>query len=440
MAFSQRCLKPEYRLQRVLLFCLILMNGSLASAQSDVRLEQCRKQAREEFSGSRQTSLVGQSAAEQQRLLKKIVRPEVSAYGLAAYLSDVPDPASALAYAFDFDPVPHERLNAGVFLSQRIYNGGEYKLKEEEIRLNARLEEQKIEENLMYIENLVDEVFLGIILAEKEIQIYQKQREVVVARLKDSKALVQEGKLLKKDELQVEMALVELESQIGALEAGELKLRNMLAELTGKEIKSDDRLILPVTDEIEERPDDPAFGQIDIQAQKNQLATRLSKSSALPKIQLFGTAGYGKPGFDSFENQPDWYGSVGLFATVPISAWRDHALQEKILLIESDRLAEYRNTLEKKRNVLEAKYSGEVTRYETLEKQQTLAVEKKEQIRQQMDVLLKEGEASFTDYLAALNDEAIAKVKLEAIAVGKIKEIMKRNRIVVNLSNFSGNE
>ena len=419
-----------------LVIVLIAFGASWSIAQTDIYLDECRKMARADYSDAKQIRLVNELATEQQRLLKKMIRPEASAYGFAAYLTDVPDPASALAYAFDFNPVPHERLNAGIYFSQRIYKGGEYKLKKEEIQLNTELEQQKIEENLMLIDNVVDEIFLGIILAQNGLKILEIQQEIMDIKLKDTKALVQEGSLLQKDLLQVEMSVIDLETRIKEMKSEDLKYRNMLSQLTGKEIIPQDRMVVPNTEEINEKIIDPAFSQLDIQTQKTELARKLSRSAALPKIQLLGIAGFGKPGVNYFVNQPDWYSGVGILFNVPITAWFNHARQDKILLIESDRLSEYRHALQKKRLLLETKYSGEVHRCETLEKQQILIIEKKEQYRKQMELLLNEGEVSLSDYLTALNEETGAKLKKEAIVIEKMKETMKRNRIVVNHSNY----
>ena len=429
-------LHKRLRLKSGLVIFLIIFGVNWSIAQTDIYLDECRKMARADYSDEKQMRLVDELATEQQSLLKKMIRPEVSAYGFAAYLTDVPDPASALAYAFDFNPVPHERLNAGIYFSQRIYKGGEYQLKKEEIQLNTELEQQKTEEKMMFIDNIVDEIFLGIILVQNGINVLGIQQEILDIQLKNTKAFVQEGKLLQKDLLQVEMSVIDAETRIEEMKSEDIKYRNMLSELTGQEIKPEDRLVVPNTAEINEKIADPAFSQIDIQTQKTELARKLSRSAALPKAQLLGIAGYGKPGVNYFVNQADWYSGVGLLFNVPITAWYDHARRDKILLIESDRLSEYRHALQKKRLLLETKYSGEVFRCETLEKQQTLIIEKKEQYRKQMEILLNEGEVSLSDYLTALNEETGAKLKKEAIVIEKMKETMKRNRIVVNHSNY----
>lgn len=424
------------KLQLAVIALLLSVTFFKANAQSDFTLEGCRAMARSMFSAETQRDQISRSAVSQQQLLKKMITPDVSAFAYGAYLSEVPDPAAVLEYAFDVSPAPHERLKAGLLLSQRIYDGGEYRLKKEEISLNRDFEEQKREESLLQIDNLVDEIFFGIVLVEKGLETLETQREIVSLTLNDARLLAGEGKLLKKEVLHAEMALIDLESHIGELDAEGQKYRRMLSELTGEEIGADDRLVVPVCDEKGEEFVDPAFLQLDLQEKKNELTRNLSRTAALPKVRFFGTVGYGKPGLNLFKNRFDWFGSVGLLLQVPITAWRDHAREEKILQIESDRLYTYRNNLQKKRDIIRAAHSGEVYRYETLEKQQAIALEKKGEIRQQMEILLREGEVSLSDYLAALSEETTAKLRLQAYTLRKTQERIKRDRTLVNYSNY----
>lgn len=435
MSFSGKIRNTKH-LQLGVIALLLPFAIFTANAQEYFTLEGCRAMARSMFSAEIQIEHISQSAAYRQQLLKKMITPDVSVFAYGAYFSDVPDPAVALEYAFDVSPAPHERLKAGLFLSQRIYDGGEYRLKKEEIRLDRDLEKQKTEESLLQIDNLVDEIFFGIVLVDKGLQVLETQREIVSLALGDTRLLASEGKLLKKELLHAEMVLIDLESHIGELDAEGQKYRRMLSEITGEEIGTGDLFVDPVCDEKGEDFVDPAFLQLDLQVKKNELTRNLSRTAALPRVQFFGTVGYGKPGLNFFENRFDWFGSVGLLLQVPITAWRDHAREEKILNVESYRLHTYRNNLQKKRDIIKASYLGEIYRYETLEKQQAIALEKKGQIRQQMDILLREGEVSLSDYLVALSEETTAKLKLQAYTIRKIKETIKRNRIVVNHSNY----
>ena len=426
--------KIQYR-QSIVWMLLLLINFFSLQAQKDFSLEQCRAMARNTFSAELQGGQIEQVAVLQQQLLKKMITPDLLGYAYGAYLSEVPDPAAALDYAFDMTAAPHERFNAGLFLSQRLYDGGEYRLKKEGIRLERDIEMQKMEEALLQIDQLVDDVFFAVLLVDKGLEVLATQREVVERVVNNTRLLVDEGKLMTKELLHAELALIDVESHRGELEAEGGKYRRMLSVLIGEDVGSDDRLVEPVCADQRAEFVDPGLLQLDLQLKKIDLNRSLSRTAALPHVQLFGTVGYGKPGLNLFKNQFDWYGAIGVMLQVPISGWKDHAREKKLLQVEWDRLHTYRHNLQRRREVMEADRSGEVYRYEMLERQQAVALAKLGQIRAQMEVLFFEGEVSLTDYLTALGEESAARMKLQGYALRKKQEMMRRNRIVVNHLN-----
>lgn len=94
------------------------------------------------------------------------------------------------------------------------------------------------------------------------------------------------------------MALIDVETRIEELRAEEHRYRRILSELLGQEIGADDRLVDPVCDDQGEEFTDPAFLQLDLQEAKIELTRDLSRTAALPKVRLFGSVGYGKPGLN----------------------------------------------------------------------------------------------------------------------------------------------
>ena len=405
------------------------------SGQTPISLSECRQAARENISGAKQFLLSETAEKARQEFLRKMVRPNVWGYGIASYQSDVPNPASALEYAVDFDPISREQFKTGLFYTQKIYDAGEYKYKKEDLHADTRLQQLRIEETLSQLENTVDDIYLNILTAQKGTEILDRQQEILDRRRKDSEALFKEGKIFKKDLMTLEAAILELEAQKESLRADALKGRNMLSELTGKTIREEDSLLMPVTENYRQEFSDPALSMLDIHSEKITLARSLSKSEALPKVSLFGTAGYGKTGLDFFANGSDWYAVAGVFLTVPLTAWRDHKHENSVFSVESEQVALQRSNLIKKRQFLESEQEGEILKYAGIEKQDLLIIEKWTQIRQQSEMLMKEGEASLSDYLAALHSETNAKLTKEIHTLEKIKALLRRNQILVNAQN-----
>ena len=111
------------------------------------------------------------------------------------------------------------------------------------------------------------------------------------------------------------------------------------------------------------------------------------------------------------------------------------AISEKnVINFENELLLEQRENLQKKRNMAVVENTREVARLESLETQQRVALNKLKQIREQMELLLEEGEISMSEYLNALNDESRAELKLEFYSISKQREIVRGDHIVLSES------
>lgn len=398
-------------------------------------LEECRTLARTHFAAYRQEDLLNKAAKAGELLLRKIITPNISAYAYAVYLSEVPDIGGILADAFDVTSAPNDRIKAGLFVTQSLYDGGEYKLKKKEIIVERDLQMQSLEEEMLRLDNMVDEIFFLAILAGRGAEQLRLQQETVELKIKDAESLASEGLLLKKDLLQADMTMIELETAIREIEVEEEKLCAMLSELIGESITDSKQLMIPYSYKKDEGFVDPAITQLTLLQEKNIIAGNLSQSATLPKLTLFGSAGYGKPGFNMFKNRFDWYGGVGMMLQIPITGWRDYTREKMIINFENDLLQEQKENLQKRRNMVVVENTKEVARLESLETQQRVALNKLKQIREQMELLLEEGEISMSEYLNTLNDESRAELKLEAYSIAKQREIVRGDHIIISESN-----
>lgn len=398
-------------------------------------LEECRTKARTHFASNRQEDLLNKSARAGELLLRKLITPNISAYAYAVYLSEVPDLGGILANAFDVTSAPNDRIKAGLLVTQSLYDGGEYKHKRKEIIVERDLQIQSLEEEMLRLDSMVDEIFFLAILAGRGAEQLRLQQEAVELKIKDAESLATEGLLLKKDLLQADLAMIELETAIREKEVEEEKFCAMLSELIGESITDSKQLVIPNSYKKDEGFVDATIIQLTLLQEKNIIAGSLSQSATLPKLTLFGSAGYGKPGFNMFKNRFDWYGGVGIMLQIPITGWRDYTREKMLINFENELLQEQRENLQKRRDMVVVENTREVARLESLETQQRVALNKLKQIREQMELLLEEGEISMSEYLNALNDESRAELKLEVYSIAKQREIVRGDHIVLSESN-----
>ncbi len=414
-----------------------LWGFSALHAQQSLRLDDCRRLAREHVSGPRQKELFQKAEASRDALLKKMIRPELWGYGLVSYQNEVPNPASALEYAIDFRPVSKDQYKAGLFYSQRIYDGGEYKARKELSAHETRLAVSQTDASLYRLDGVIDELFVNVLLAEKGVEVLALQAELLQKQLSDCKALFAEGKAYAKEVLEVEAAMLEVDAQRAAFVAENSKCRNVLSELCGVPIDTSTLLMQPLFEGLPGRMVDPAFETLEAMSGQNAIALKQAKSVVMPKAYLFGTAGYGKTGFDLFDNRPDWYAGGGLFVKMPLTAWLDFRHEKELISLKAESLRNRRSDMEKQQRGLEVELEGEAMKYAEMVSHYSQIIEKRVEIRRQQEAMFALGRGTVTDCLATIKAEAEARLQREIHALEQIRVLLQRDHILVQLPTLS---
>lgn len=418
--------------KRQLLSFLLQTISFVCIGQSPIRLSECRRLAQENYTWNEQLHLIESAASAQEQVLKKIIRPNLRGVARAAYFSDMPDPSEALAYSFDFIPIAHDSYNGALFFTQYLYDGGEYRSKKEKLLIDKRLEMLKTDESADRIEQLVDEVFMNVLFIRKGLEILQMEGELLHVRLQDVRSLFDAGKIFKKDVMEVETALLTLDARVIEIQAEEKKCIEILTQLTGKKIDIADEFLMPLVESAEQEREAFAFSRIDLLLDKAEVSRRLSKSMAMPRVQLFGAGGYGRPGLNYYNRSPDWFGFVGIMLHIPLSDWREYKHNCTYIAAETARLSAWRSDLQKQKSLWEIEHDNEIRKYADLEKKGEQIAASYAEMREQTKILLDQGEASMSDYLTIIRAEANAYLSKENYAIERIKAQLKKQRITMN--------
>lgn len=424
--------KVKTRMDKRLMLCFLLqVIPIVCCSQSPVRLSECRRLAQENHTWHTQYHLIEVGASAQEQALKRIIRPNLRGVASATYFSDVPDPSEALAYSYDFLPLAHDFYNGALLFSQYLYDGGEYRSKKEELHVNSRLEKLKTEESAERIGQLVDELFMNVLLIRKGLEVLQVEDEQLRVRLQDAHSLFDAGKIFRKEVMEVETALLMLEARVGELQAEEKKCLAMLAPLTGRDYSPMDVFLLPLEESAGQGGKALVFSQIDLLMEKAEASRRLAKSMAMPRVQVYAAGGYGRPGLNYYNRSPDWFGFVGIMLQVPLTGWREYKYSRLYLIAETDRLRAWQTDLQKQQSLQEIEHDNEIRKYADLEEKATQIVNSYSEMRVEAKKLLDQGETSMSDYLAILRAETNARLSKESYAIERVKAQLKRQRITI---------
>lgn len=411
----------------ILASILLLCAAGLLQAQGSLTLERCRAAAREVSRAEEAVDLSDSDLAERKKLIRTPYLPQAHGYGSVFYQSDAPDPASFTDLPFTLYPMPKLQFHVGVMVSQTIYAGGSRKVRTDLAEVDSELEKQSIEGSLIEADRAVDELFLGILLMQKQEDILKGQKELLERKLESAREAFEAGKIYRTDVLRLEAGLSSLNSSIDGLVAERASAEGNLAALTGLEIGPETRLELPQPERFSP-VDDPSLKSLELQEQRANLSLRLSLARCLPKLSLWGTMGFGQWSLDFFRHDPDVFGVVGLGLSIPLTSWQDYFYSRNLRNNALARIDIQRENLERRRSAELSRYDGAIARYDAMLDGAREAVAKYEELASEMDRLSSGGEAPVSEYIDALSELSSARLEQQRLIILRIKEQLKKGQ------------
>ena len=285
----------------VLLVLLSVFNSAHA-----LTIETCQEKAKANYPLINQFGLIEQTADYTISNANKGYLPQLSLSAKGTYQSDaISITIGAMQMNQDKD-----QYQAVLEANQLIWDGGIISAQKKITKAGSEVEKQKLEVDLFNLNERVNQLFFGILLLDEQIKqtgILQEELEVNYKRLV---AFKQNGVANQSDLDAIKVEQINADQHKIELESTQKAYKIMLGALMGMPVK-DDVLEKPemdlaiLNDTTNNRPELKLFD-----AQKNLFESQKSLLNAgnLPKLGLFGQAGYGKPGLNMLSNSfSDFY-------------------------------------------------------------------------------------------------------------------------------------
>jgi len=306
-------------------------------------------------------------------------------------------------------PINFNRLL--VDFSQTIYNGGlaAHKKILRELEYKDRMYDLDIRKSR--IKASVTSVYSGIVLTRTHRAILEKQNNTLQAKLKNVEGAVSSGVVLKSNFLALKAEQLKVDQEITENRHQQAKLRRQLRLLTGREIPSGSVFRIPDVDidssGVESRPE---FLQLENTVNMLDARKKLGLVARSPVLGIFGSAGFGLPGYDIFNNSVRPMVFAGIQLKWKIVDW-DKVKNENQLLSLNQSLLGYQQ------HRLNVQLSSNLeNQLEEIRKIRQLIVQDKEiltlrrEVAQQLDAQLRNGTATSADYIRELNAAALAEL------------------------------
>ncbi len=304
----------DMRIKTITLFLALV---SYAPCFAQLSIEACYEKARANYPLIKQYGLIEKTKEYNLSNAAKGYLPQVTFSAQATYQSDVTEiPIDLDAIGLTGVKIPsvsQDQYKMELALSQTLWDGGAIRSERKALHTQAEVDQRDMDVNMYTINERVNQLYFGVLLADAQLE----QNKVLQAELRRSceqvSSYIKNGIAQQSDLDAIRVDLLKAKQTEAQFEHTKRAYREMLSRLIGEEIGEETRLVRPeavrpLTKE-NNRPELELY-----QAQIRNLRAQDSRITAgmMPKLGLFVTGGYGKPGLDMFEDNFKAYYLAGV--------------------------------------------------------------------------------------------------------------------------------
>lgn len=275
----------------------IAVSQAVQDSDNEITIDECVAMAKMNYPQIRQFDLI--SEAEKYDLSNAGLNwvPHLTISGKASYQSDVVEMPFEIP-GYDFN-LPHDQYSIVGELSQTIWDGGTTSNLKSSIRAGAEVQRKQLEVTLYSIRERVENIYLGILLIDKQISQNKILEKSLLRNRNEVMAMLENGMAYKSDMNIVDVNILNCRQKLSQLLADRSSYIKILSKFTGSDM-SGVSFIEPSdyinTDSLEINRPELSFYDAQVaqnQVKRNELQTRIS-----PKFNFTFQGGAGQPGLN----------------------------------------------------------------------------------------------------------------------------------------------
>lgn len=394
-------------MKKILVFSVFLAL-QFSNAQQVINLEDCYALANKNYPLAKQSELLTQKSAYEIESLNTAKLPKIDLNAQATYQSEVTGLPITVP---NVSPLNKDQYRATLDVNQLIYNGGlidsNVKLKE----LQIQTQQQQTVVNLYAIKTKINQLYFSILLAQEKKMILSSKQEQLIAKSKEVQSGVKFGVLLPASEQVLEAENLKIKQQ---LRENELDRNRLLANLSALiSMSLDEKTVLEkpaiviTSDETISRPEIQLFN---LQNQQLASSKEIISKNKLPKINAFGTAGYGNPGLNMLNNSFQTFYILGLKANWNVWDWSKTKSDKEALSVSEAIINTEKETFLLNTNLQLQEMQAEIDKLNDSVQTDQEIVNLREAVIKSAEAQLKNGVITSSDFLVEFTNGYEAKI------------------------------
>lgn len=414
---------------KTLISALLLLSsivGGATAQESVLTLQHCRDAAVNRSPLSERQSLAGEKRQAQDRVAGAAWIPQLEINAQASYQNETIRFPGDLPIPISLD-LPRDQYKATVDLNQVIYDGGSIRNTK---RINAATEQVETASLAVQLDRLRDRVndtYVRILLTDRQLKVNALMQQTLTSDMRSVAAQVANGTATGSAQAALTARILELQQQEAELRGNRTALTETLGTLTGMTITEETVLQVPevpvgLPDDTVGAAGDAARGRTELQLYARQreqieIQDKLLNSKSLPKISLFASGGYGRPGYNFLDRDFALMAIGGVRLNVPLTGWDATQREKRANRIQSQDIDQQQRDFERNVSIEVARYKTEIERLRQVTAMDTRIVAARTAVRERACAQFKGGVITYSEYLTEFNNEVAARINAETNAL-----------------------
>ena len=388
---------------------LMLWTTLAGSVAAQVTLSECVEKARNNYPQIQELGLIREAEKYDLSTASQSWLPQLTISGKAQYQSKVVEmPFEIPEFKFN---LPHDQYSLVGEVSQTIWDGGSTASKKRLVSADDKIQSKQLEVSLYGLRQKVENIFLGILLIDKQIA----QNEIAVKSLYRNResvlAGIEHGVSYQSDLSIVDVNILNYKQTISSLHADRQAYVDMLGRLTGEDLSQaqfvEPPVDLPIDTATLARPELQLYKA---QLEQTQVQRRDLQSNLYPKLNLALQGGIGRPGLNILKNEFEPYYTVGVKLQWNLGALYSRKNDIRKIAVQKERIERQQEAFVLNTMLDVTDQLNEVHKAEQVLAQDREIIRLREEIRQAGEEQYKQGVIMLTDLMEMIDEEFNARV------------------------------
>lgn len=398
--------KPMLSLKKYSLLLALIPGMVFSQELTKINLSQAYELAQKNYPAIKQRDLVRRTAELTIENISKGYFPQVVVNGQATFQSDVTTIKGSAIPGLNIQSPDKDQYKLTADVSQLIYDGGTLKEEKNTQRMNAAVEEQKVEVELHSLKDRINQLYFGILYIDEQRRQVDLVKQDIGIGIKTVEAQVNNGIAFKSNLNTLKAEGLKTDQRTIELKASRKGLVETLGLFVGQSLN--ENIVLDNPGVIASLPptiDRPELKLYDAQTRMLDQQNNVIRSRLIPKTSLFVQGGVGKPGLNLLDNQLKFFYIGGLRLNWSLTGLYTQKKEKELVKVNQQMVDVQRETFLLNTNSELKQQQSEIDKLQLLITSDNEIIALRHSVTDAAKAQLENGVITANDYLREVNAE-----------------------------------